>query len=97
MVQYILLSLSAGTLTDRINKKRPRLLSDPATAICTLSILFAWFAGNLELWHVYLVNCITGTAQTLQQSASENRTNSIFNSNDYFLKEPISPMILFLL
>lgn len=70
-VPYILLSLPVGTLTDRMNKKRLMLSSDTAAAICTLTILFVWLSGNLELWHLYLMNCITGTAQTFQQPASE--------------------------
>ena len=70
-VPYILLSLPVGTLTDRMSKKRLMLLSDTAAALCTLTILFVWLSGNLELWHLYLVNCITGTAQTFQQPASE--------------------------
>lgn len=73
-VPYILLSLPVGTLTDRMNKKRLMLLSDTAAALCTLTILFVWLSGNLELWHLYLVNAITGTAQTFQQPASEVAT-----------------------
>ncbi len=70
-VPYIILSLPVGTLTDRLNKKHLMLLSDTAAALCTLTILFVWLSGNLELWHLYLVNAITGTAQTFQQPASE--------------------------
>ncbi len=70
-VPYILLSLPVGTLTDRMNKKRLMLLSDTAAALCTFTILLIWLSGNLELWHIYLVNCITGTAQAFQQPASE--------------------------
>ena len=46
-------------------------LSDTAAALCTRSVLFMSLSGNLELWHLYLVNCITGTAQAFQQPASE--------------------------
>ena len=70
-VPYILLSLPVGTLTDRMNKKPLMLLSDTAAALCTLSVLFMSLSGDLELWYLYLVNCITGTAQAFQQPASE--------------------------
>ena len=70
-VPYILLSLPVGSLTDRMEKKRLMLLADTASALCTLLILFVWISGNLELWHLYLVNSITGTAQAFQQPASE--------------------------
>lgn len=70
-VPYILLSLPVGTLTDRMDKKNLMLAADAAAAFCTLSILFVWLSGNLRLWHLCLVNCITGAAQTIQQPASE--------------------------
>ena len=70
-IPYILLSLPVGTLTDRMNKKPLMLLSDTAAALCTLSVLFISLSGELELWYLYLVNCITGTAQAFQQPASE--------------------------
>ena len=82
-VPYILLSLPVGTLTDRMNKKHLMLLSDTAAALCTLTILFVWLSGNLELWHLYLVNCITGTAQTFQQPASEVATTLVTPEDKY--------------
>ena len=82
-VPYILLSLPVGTLTDRMNKKRLMLLSDTAAALCTLTILLVWLSGNLELWHLYLVNAITGTAQTFQQPASEVATTLVTPEDKY--------------
>lgn len=82
-IPYILLSLPVGTLTDRMNKKRLMLLSDTAAALCTLTILFVWLSGNLELWHLYIVNAITGTAQTFQQPASEVATTLVTHEDKY--------------
>ena len=82
-VPYILLSIPVGTLTDRMNKKRLMLISDTAAALCTLTILFVWLSGNLELWHLYLVNAITGTAPTFQQPASEVATTLVTPEDKY--------------
>ena len=82
-VPYILLSLPVGTLTDRMNKKRLMLISDTSAALCTLTILFVWLSGNLELWHLYLVNAITGTAQAFQQPASEVATTLVTPEDKY--------------
>ena len=82
-VPYILLSLPVGTLTDRMNKKRLMLISDTSAALCTLTILFVWLSGNLELWYLYLVNAITGTAQTFQQPASEVATTLVTPEDKY--------------
>ena len=45
--------------------------------------LIVWLSGNLELWHLYLVNCITGTAQTFQQPASEVATTLVTPEDKY--------------
>ena len=82
-VPYILLSLPVGALTDRMEKKHLMLLSDTAAALCTLTILFVWLSGNLELWHLYLVNAMTGTAQTFQQPASEVATTLVTPEDKY--------------
>ena len=82
-VPYILLSLPVGTLTDRMNKKHLMLISDTAAALCTLTILFVWLSGNLELWHLYIVNAITGTAQAFQQPASEVATTLVTPEDKY--------------
>ncbi len=82
-VPYILLSLPVGTLTDRMNKKRLMLISDTSAVLCTLTILFVWLSGNLELWHLYIVNAITGTAQTFQQPASEVATTLVTPEDKY--------------
>lgn len=82
-VPYILLSLPAGILTDRMHKKHLMLAADTAAAVCTLTILLMWLSGNLQLWHIYIVNCITGTAQSFQQPASEAAATLVTPADKY--------------
>ena len=82
-IPYILLSLPAGTLTDRMSKKRLMLASDAAAASCTLMILLIWLSGHLQLWHLYLANCLTGIAQAFQQPASEVATTLVTPEDRY--------------
>lgn len=68
---YVLLSIFAGTLSDRWNKKATMLLSDSFAAICTVSVLVLLTTGNLQIWHLYLINTLNGMMNTVQQPASD--------------------------
>ncbi len=68
---YVLLSIFAGTLSDRWNKKATMLLSDSFAAICTVSVLVLLTTGNLQIWHLYLINTLNGMMDTVQQPAAD--------------------------
>lgn len=74
-IPYILLSLPVGALCDRLDGKRVMLVADSVAALCTLTILVLWTAGGLALWHLYMLNCISGLAQCFQQPAGEVATS----------------------
>lgn len=68
---YVLMSIFAGALTDRFDKKKTMLGCDVFAAICTI-IVFALFSTNhLMAWHLYVLNVISGLMNTVQQPASE--------------------------
>lgn len=68
---YVLLSLFAGALCDRWNKKATMLVSDSFAALCTVAVLILSATGNLQIWHLYLNNTLNGLMNTLQQPASD--------------------------
>lgn len=68
---YVLMSLFAGALSDRWDKRRVMLLSDAFAACCTVAVLLLLVSGRLELWHLYLLNAFSGLMNTFQQPASE--------------------------
>ena len=68
---YVLLSIFAGALSDRWNKKRTMLVCDSFAALCTLSVLVLLVTGQLKLWHLYVINALNGLGNTLQQPASD--------------------------
>ncbi len=68
---YVLMSIFAGALTDRFDKKKTMLCCDLFAVICTI-IVFALFRTNcLMVWHLYVLNGISGLMNTIQQPASE--------------------------
>ena len=68
---YVLLSLFAGALSDRWDKRRTMLACDALAAVGTLELLVLWRAGSLALWHIYALNVFTGIMNTVQQPAAE--------------------------
>lgn len=68
---YVLMSIFAGALTDRFDKKKTLLVCDVLAAACTVTV-FALFRTNcLAVWHLYALNAVSGLMNTVQQPASE--------------------------
>ena len=68
---YVLLSIFAGALSDRWNKKVTMLVSDSFAALCTVFVLVLLVTGRLKVWHLYLLNTCNGLMNTVQQPASD--------------------------
>ena len=68
---YVLLSIFAGAISDRWNKKVTMLVSDSFAAFCTVIVLLLLVTDNLQVWHLYLINTCSGLMNTIQQPASD--------------------------
>ncbi|MBQ9951833.1 MAG: MFS transporter [Clostridia bacterium] len=68
---YVLMSIFAGALSDRWNKKRTMIFCDAFAVLTTIAVMVLLKTGRLELHHLYLLNALNGLMNTLQQPASE--------------------------
>lgn len=68
---YVIMSIFAGALTDRFDKKKTMLACDLFAAACTISVFGLFLSNNLEVWHLYALNAIAGLMNSVQQPASE--------------------------
>lgn len=68
---YVLMSIFAGALTDRFNKKKTMLGCDVFAVICTIIVFVLFNTNRLTVWHLYVLNAISGLMNTVQQPASE--------------------------
>ena len=68
---YVLMSIFAGALTDRFDKKKTMLYCDVFAVICTMLVLCLFSTNRLSVWHLYALNAISGLMNTVQQPASE--------------------------
>ncbi len=69
-VPYILASLFAGSFVDRHDKKKIMLTADLIAVMSSVLVLVLSLAGSLQIWHMYLLNCIVGLTNAFQQPAS---------------------------
>lgn len=80
---YVLMSIFAGALTDRFDKKKLMLLCDSFAAVCTVVMLVLYRAGTLAVRHLYLLNVLSGLMNTVQQPASSVAMTLIIPPEDY--------------
>lgn len=82
---YVLVSIFAGALTDRWDKKKTMLLADSYAALCTVMVLVLLQTGSLRIWHLYLLNALNGLMNTVQQPASDVAI-SLLTPPEYYQK-----------
>ena len=80
---YVLMSIFAGALTDRFDKKKLMLICDSFAAACTVTTLVLYRTGMLQVWHLYLLNILSGLMNTVQQPASSVAMTLIIPPEDY--------------
>jgi DHA3 family macrolide efflux protein-like MFS transporter len=65
----LIFSPIAGAIVDRSNRKLMMMLSDLGSGVATIGVLILFMTGQLELWHLFAANAITGVFQTFQWPA----------------------------
>lgn len=68
---YVIMSIFAGALSDRWNKKWTMLICDLIAALSTVAVLVLIKTDSLHIWHLYFLNALNGLMNTVQQPASE--------------------------
>ena len=68
---YVVMSIFAGAISDKFDKKRIMLICDLLAALSTVAVFVLYKTDLLSVWHLYLINAISGLMNTVQQPASE--------------------------
>ena len=80
---YVICSIFAGALSDRWDKKKTMLVCDALAALSTLIVLMLLKMDALRIWHLYIVNAVSGLMNTFQQPASEVATSALLKQEHY--------------
>lgn len=68
---YVIMSIFAGAVSDKWNKKTIMLICDSAAALCSIATLILLKTGALEVWHLYMLNAVNGLMNSIQAPASD--------------------------
>lgn len=68
---YVLVSIFAGALSDRWNKKVTMLVCDTFAFLTTCLIAILLYLDQLEPWHLYMLNALNGLMDSLQAPACD--------------------------
>ena len=68
---YVLMSIFAGAISDKYDKKKTMLVCDALAAATTVLVFILYKTDGLAVWHLYAVNAFSGLMNTVQQPASE--------------------------
>ena len=82
---YVIMSIFAGAITDRFDKKKTMLVCDALAALTTVLVFVLYRTGALSVWHLYAINAFSGLMNTVQQPASEV-TYTLVIPKEYYQK-----------
>ena len=68
---YVIMSIFAGAISDRYDKKKTMLACDALAAFTTVLVFVLYRTDALSIWHLYAINAFSGLMNTIQQPASE--------------------------
>lgn len=80
---YVLMSIFAGALSDRWNKKKIMLFSDSFAACATVVVFALLKTDLLRPAHLYVLNAVSGLMNTIQQPASDVAMTLITPKEEY--------------
>lgn len=83
LLSRICISLFAGIIVDRLNRKYLIILGDAIIAGSTLGLLILYSSGNLAIWHLYVAAAINGSFGQIQGLAYTASITLVVSPEDY--------------
>lgn len=80
---YVVMSIFAGALSDRWNKKHTMLVCDLLAALSTVIVFVLIKTDSLTAWHLYVLNALNGLMNTIQQPAGEVAATLLIPKGNY--------------
>jgi MFS transporter, DHA3 family, macrolide efflux protein len=85
LVPQVLLGPFAGTLVDRWNRRLILIVADLVSALAALALVFLFWRGNVQIWHVFLVIFIRSLAGGFQWPAMQASV-TLMVPKDYYTR-----------
>lgn len=79
----IFVTLFAGIIVDRFNRKHLMILGDSVALFCTTTIGLLYLTNNLQVWHLYFAVAVYGSFAQIQQLAYSTSITMIVPKQHY--------------
>lgn len=79
----VLFSPIAGALVDRWNRKTIMIMADLAAGLATMSLLFLYATGQLQIWHLYVAGAFASTFEAFQFPAFSAAITMMIDKKHY--------------
>ncbi|MFZ5923155.1 MAG: MFS transporter [Chloroflexota bacterium] len=83
ILPFLLMSIPAGVMVDRYNRKLMMMVSDFTAILATALILVLHVFGVLEFWHLYLASALYGIGNTFQWPAYSAAISTMIPKEQY--------------
>lgn len=80
---YVIMSIFAGAISDKWNKKTIMLVCDTIAAVSTIAVFLLIKTDAIEIWHLYVLNAVNGLMNTVQSPASDVATTLLTPKKHY--------------
>lgn len=87
------MTLVAGLIVDRYNRKTLMIIADTIAVVCTILIAILYFTDQLRIWHLYLTAAINGGAGQIQGLAYQTSLTLIVPSQHYIRANSINSSV----
>jgi MFS family permease len=77
------LSIFAGALVDRLDRKRVMMWGDLSAGLSTIAIFLLYVGGDLQIWHLYVAAAVAGIAGTFQHLAYSTSITAMIPKAQY--------------
>jgi MFS family permease len=82
-ILFVILSPIAGVLVDRWDRRRVMILTDLGAGLMTLMMLILYSTGNLEIWHIYIAEALSGAFEAFQVPAYTTSVSTLVPKERY--------------
>jgi predicted MFS family arabinose efflux permease len=77
------ISIFAGALVDRLDRKRVMMWGDLTAGLSTVAIFLLYVSGDLQIWHLYVAAAVAGIAGTFQHLAYSTSITAMIPKAQY--------------
>lgn len=82
-IPMIAVSPFAGVWVDRLDRRKVMGLADVGAGLTTAGVLLLYATGNMQIWHLYLAEALSGIFEAFQSPAYTAMTTQLLPKEQY--------------